>query len=72
MPEEIRGAVGPIGHLGKACFIQDLSSERIQTIVRSRGESIALSQAVEFSLEESAQFLQSRKIHGRRAYHQVY
>ena len=49
---EIHGAVGLIGHLGKACFIQGLSSERIQTIVRSRGESIALSQAVELSLEE--------------------
>ena len=61
IPEEICGAVGLIGHLGKACFIQDLSSERIQTIVRSRGESIALSQAVEFSLEESAQFLPIEK-----------
>ena len=61
MPEEIRGAVGPIGHLGKSCFIQDLSSERIQTIVRSRDESIALSQAVELSLEESAQFLPIEK-----------
>ena len=70
-PEEIRGAVGLIGHLGKACFIQGLSSERIQTIVRSKGESIALSQAVEFSLEVR-NFFQSRKIHGRRAYHQVY
>ena len=52
MPEEIRGAVGLICHLGKACCIQGLSSERIQTIVRSRGESIALSQEVEVSLEE--------------------
>jgi hypothetical protein len=60
-PEEIRGAVGPISHLGKACFIQDIRSERIQTIVRSRGESIALSQAVEFSLEESAQFFPIEK-----------
>ena len=60
-PEEIRGAVGPIGHLRKACFIQGLSSERIQNVVRSRGESIALSQAVEFSLEESAQFLPIEK-----------
>ena len=51
-PKEIRGAVGLIGHLGKACVIQGLSSERIQTIVRGRGESIALSQAVELSLEE--------------------
>ena len=51
-PEEIQGAVGLIGHLGKACFLQGLQSERIQTIFRSRGESILLSQAVELSLEE--------------------
>ena len=55
-PEEILGAVGLICYLGKACFFQGLNSERIQTKVRSRGESITLSQAVEFSLEESAQF----------------
>ena len=59
-PEEIRGAVGPIGHLGKACFFQGLSSERIQTIVRSRCESIALSQAVELSLEEDCAFFLRR------------
>jgi hypothetical protein len=49
-PEEILGAVGLICHLGKACFVQGLNSERIQTIVRSRGESISLSQAVEASV----------------------
>ena len=53
-PEEILGAVGLICHLGKACFVQGLNSERIQTIVRSRGESISLSQAMEVSLEECA------------------
>jgi formylmethanofuran dehydrogenase subunit B len=51
-PEEILGAVGLICHLGKAFFIQGLNNERIQTIVRSKGESISLSQAVEVSLEE--------------------
>jgi hypothetical protein len=35
-PEEILGAIGLIYHLGKACFIQGLCNERIQTIVRSR------------------------------------
>ena len=35
--EEILGAIGLINHLGKACFIQGLYIERIQTIVRSRG-----------------------------------
>jgi hypothetical protein len=43
-PEEILGAIGLINHLGKACFIQGLCNERIQTIVRSRGESILISQ----------------------------
>jgi hypothetical protein len=56
-PDEIQGAVGLIGHLGKACFVQGLQSERIQTIVRSRGESILLSQAVEISLEEEGAIL---------------
>ena len=34
--EEIKGAVGLINHLGKACFIQGLHSERIKRIVHSR------------------------------------
>jgi len=42
-PEEILEAIGLINHLGKACFIQGLYNERIQTIIRSRGESILLS-----------------------------
>jgi len=49
--EELMGAVGLINHLGKACFIQGLHNERIQTLVRSIGESILLSQAIEISLE---------------------
>jgi hypothetical protein len=53
-PEEILGAVGLICHLGKACFVQGLNNERIQTIVRSRGESILLSQAVEIASEKGA------------------
>jgi len=56
-PEEILGAIGLINHLGKACFIQGLYNERIQTIVRSRGESILLSQAIEISLEEESAIL---------------
>jgi len=39
--------MGLINHLGKACFIQGLTNERIQTIVRRSGESILLSQAIE-------------------------
>ena len=60
-PEEILGAVGLICHLGKACFVQGLNNERIQTIVRSRGESILLSQAVEISLEEGGAILSKRE-----------
>jgi len=63
-PEEIQGAVGLIGHLRKACFVQGLQSERIQTIVRSRGESVLLSQAVEISLEEEGAILSIREKSG--------
>jgi len=56
-PDEILGAIGLINHLGKACFVQGLYNERIQTIVRSRGESILLSQAIEISLEEESAIL---------------
>jgi hypothetical protein len=59
-PEEILGAVGLINHLGKACFIQGFSNERIQTIVRSRGETI-LSQAKEISLEEESAILSEKE-----------
>jgi hypothetical protein len=64
-PEELLGVIGLINHLGKACFIQGLHNERIQTIVRSRGESILLSQAVEISLNEE-------KIHSWWKHRQVY
>jgi len=60
-PEEILGAIGLINHLGKACFIQGLSNERIQTIVRSRGESILLSQGIELSLEEESSILSAKE-----------
>ena len=62
--EEIMGAVGLINHLGKACFIQGLHNERIQTIVRSRGESILLSQAIEISVEEEGATLSVREKYG--------
>jgi hypothetical protein len=52
--EEILGAVGLIVPLGKACFVQGLNNEWIQTIIRSTGESVLLSQAVEISLEEES------------------
>jgi hypothetical protein len=56
-PEDILGAIGLINRMGKACFIQGLYNECIQTIVRSRGESILLSQAIEISLEEESAIL---------------
>jgi len=61
-PEEILGAIGLINHLGKACFVQGLYNERIQTIVQSRGESILLSQAIEISLEEESAILSVKEI----------
>jgi len=60
-PDEILGAIGLINRLGKACFIQGLSNERIQTIVRSRGESILLSQTIELSLEEESAILSGKE-----------
>jgi hypothetical protein len=60
-PEEILGAIGLICHLGKACFVQGLNNERIQTTVRSRGEAILLSQAIEVALEEEGAVLSIRE-----------
>jgi hypothetical protein len=37
--EEVIGAMGLISHLAKACFVQGLINERIQTIVRAKGET---------------------------------
>ena len=63
-PEEILGAIGLICHLGKACFVQGLNNERIQTMVCSRGESVLLSQAVEIALEEEGAVLSIREKFG--------
>ena len=38
-PEGILGAIGLTNHLEETCFIQVLTNELIQTIVRCRGES---------------------------------
>ena len=50
--------------MGKACFIQGLHNERIQTIVRSRGESILLSQAIGISFEGEGVILSVREKSG--------
>ena len=63
-PEEILGAVGLISHLRKACFVQGLNNERIQTIVRSTGKSILLLLAMETPLEEEGAILSIRETSG--------
>jgi len=62
--EETKGAVGLINYLSKVCFTQGLHNERIQMIVRSRGESILLSQAIEISLEEEGAIISVREKSG--------
>ena len=41
-PDEILGAVGLICHLGKACFVQGLNNERIQTRTQWRRINFAI------------------------------
>ena len=48
--KEVEGAISMGNYLPCACFIHGLSNERIQTIVRSRGERVSLSTAVEISI----------------------
>jgi hypothetical protein len=40
--DEVIGAMGLINHLAKACFVQGLSNEKIQTTVRSKGETAVI------------------------------
>jgi hypothetical protein len=53
--KELEGTIIMINYLTYACFIQGLSNGRIQTIVRSRGERVLLSSAVELLLEEESE-----------------
>jgi hypothetical protein len=46
--------MGLINHLAKACFVQELANERVQTIVRAKGESMALSVCIDTALEEES------------------
>lgn len=48
--DELIGAMGLINHLAKACFVQGLVNERIQTIVRAKGEAAALSVCIDTAL----------------------
>lgn len=59
--EEVIGAMGLINHLAKACFVQGLSNERIQTIVRSKGETAVLSTCIDAALEEESAILSARE-----------
>jgi hypothetical protein len=46
------GAIAFLKYITKACFIQGLHDERIQTVVRARDEKMLLPNAVEVALEE--------------------
>jgi hypothetical protein len=59
--EEVIRAVGLINHLAKACFVQRLSNERIQTMVRSKGETALLSTCIDTALEEELTVLSVRE-----------
>ena len=51
---------GLINHIVKAFFVQGLSNERIQTIVRSKGETAFLSTCIDADLEELSATLSAR------------
>jgi len=55
--EEIKGAVGLINHLGKACFIQGLHNERIQTIEAGESPSSCLKPSKSRSKKKAPFFL---------------
>ncbi|XP_049957929.1 uncharacterized protein LOC126474502 [Schistocerca serialis cubense] len=59
--ENLRGAIEQVDSLGRACFIQGLSNDRIQTIVRSRGDEITLAAAVELALQEESAILSMKE-----------
>nr|CAD7571652.1 unnamed protein product [Timema californicum] len=60
--DEQKGALALVQHLAKACFIQGLSNERIQTIVRSRNTDVSiLGSAVEIALEEESNIISQRE-----------
>ncbi|XP_049950865.1 uncharacterized protein LOC126458066 [Schistocerca serialis cubense] len=59
--ENLKGAIELVDSLGRACFIQGLSNDRIQTIVRSRGDEITLAAAVELALQEESAILSMRE-----------
>jgi hypothetical protein len=58
---EVVGAMGLINHSAKACFVQGLANERIQTIVRAKGECVALSICIDAALEEESAILSMKE-----------
>jgi hypothetical protein len=58
------GAVALINHLTKACFVQGLSNDKIQTIVRSKGETALLSTCIDATLEEESALVSAREREG--------
>jgi hypothetical protein len=59
--EEVIGAMGLINHLAKACFLQGLIIERIQTTVRAKGETALLSTCIDCALEEESAIMSVRE-----------
>jgi hypothetical protein len=58
LPErQHEGAIAFLKYITKACFIQGLHDERIQTGVRARDEKMLLPNAVEVALEEESAIL---------------
>jgi hypothetical protein len=58
--EELIGAMSLVNHLAKACFVQGLVNERIQTIVRAKGES-AMSVCIDTALEDESAILSAKE-----------
>jgi hypothetical protein len=59
--EEVIGAMGLINHLSKACFVQGLINERVQTIVRAKGETALLSTCIDCALEEESAIMSAKE-----------
>jgi predicted LPLAT superfamily acyltransferase len=65
---EMCGITKLVPQLGKACFIQRLANERIQTVVRARNPT-HITEAAEISTEEeSASLSAEEKAHGVSQY----
>jgi hypothetical protein len=59
--EEVIGTMGLNNHLAKACFVQGLINERIQTIVRDKGEMTLLTTCIVCALEEESAIMSAKE-----------